>query len=158
MADVEFKDYTMQVKAELEKRVNATLREMAGEVISQTMRNSRVGQAAAPTKNSFKYRVDDTTHTAFMGSDQQNAIWEEFGTGEYALKGNGRKGAWYVPVDKVIGYKRPSFNGKVVVVHGKEGKKYYKTNGKKPSRAFWKAYSGLKNKIIKRFQSVLKGL
>ena len=135
MADVEFKDYTMQAKAEIEKRINATLHECAGEVISQTKRNSRVD--TGQTKNSFKYAIDETTHTVFMGSDYQNAIWEELGTGEYALQGNGRKGGWYYVDEK--------------------GNGHY-TTGKKPSRAFWKAYSGLKNKIIKRFQSVLKGL
>ena len=155
---VEFHDYTIKVKAAIDDRVNVALEECAGELESQVKRNTRVGQPGAPTKNSFRHKVDDKAHIAYIGSSEENAIWEEFGTGEHALHGDGRKGAWYVPVEKVVGYKRPTYNGKVVIVYGKGGKKYYKTNGKKPSRAFWKAYTSMKDKIIKRIQEFMKGL
>ena len=160
MADVEFKDFTIQVKQALDDRINAALEEAAGELESEVKRNSRVGQSGAPTKNSFKHKVVDSEHTAYIGSDSENAIWEEFGTGEYAIPegGGGRKGAWYVPVEKVVGYKKPSYNGKVIVVYGKNGQKFYKTNGKKPSRSFWKAYTSSKNRIIKLIENKLKGL
>lgn len=58
-------------------------------------------------------------------------------TGEYALKGNGRKGGWF--------YEDEEGNG-------------HFTHGKKPSRAFHKAYTSLKSKIINRIQNSLKGL
>ena len=155
---VKFHDYSIKVQDMIDDRINAVLEECAGELESQAKRNSRVGQAGAPTKNSFKHKVIDSEHIAYIGSDEKNAIWEEFGTGEHALKGNGRLGAWYVPVEKVVGKKKPTYNGKVIVVHGKNGQDYYKTNGKKPSRAFWKAYMSTKDKIIKRIQNSLKGL
>ena len=158
MADVIFEDFSFKVKDAIDDRINIALEECAGELESQTKRNSRVGQAGAPTKNSFKHKVDELKHIAYIGSSEENAIWEEFGTGEHALEGKGRKGAWYVPVEEVVGYKKPTFNGKVVIVYGKNGKKYYKTNGKKPSRAFWNAYTSMKPKIIKRIQNTLKGL
>ena len=158
MADVIFEDFSFKVKDAIDDRINIALEECAGELESQTKRNSRVGQAGAPTKNSFKHKVDELKHIAYIGSNEENAIWEEFGTGEHALEGKGRKGAWYVPVEEVVGYKKPTFNGKVVIVYGKNGKKYYKTNGKKPSRAFWNAYTSMKPKIIKRIQNTLKGL
>lgn len=158
MADVIFEDFSFKVKDAIDDKINIALEECAGELESQTKRNSRVGQAGAPTKNSFKHKVDELKHIAYIGSNEENAIWEEFGTGEHALEGKGRKGAWYVPVEEVVGYKKPTFNGKVVIVYGKNGKKYYKTNGKKPSRAFWNAYTSMKPKIIKRIQNTLKGL
>ena len=132
---VEFKDYTIQVKDAMDNGINAVLEECAGELESQAKRNSRV--KTSNTKNSFRHKVVDSEHTAYIGSDEENAIWEEFGTGEYALKGNGRKGGW--------AYKDAKGN-------------WYFTHGKKPSRAFWKAYTSLKNKIIKRFQEFMKGL
>lgn len=132
---VEFKDYTIKVKEAMDDRINAVLEECAGEVISQTKRNSRVD--TGKTKNSFRYKVDDKTHTAHMGSSDENAIWEEMGTGEYALHGNGRKGGWLYVDAKGDGHF---------------------TYGKKPSRAFWKAYTSLKNKIIRRIQEFMKGL
>lgn len=153
---VEFHDYSVKVKGTMDDSVNAVLAECAGEIISQTVKNCRAD--SGDTRNSFKYKIDKSNHIAYMGSPEENAIWEEFGTGEHALQGKGRKGAWYVPAEKVTGRKRPTYNGKVVVVHGKEGQKFYKTNGKKPSRAFWKAYTSLRGMVMKRIQNSLKGL
>lgn len=132
---VEFQDFSIQVKGAIGNKIDAVLEECAGEIESQTKRNSRVD--TSKTKNSFQHYVDTGSHTAYIGSNSENAIWEEFGTGEHALKGNGRKGGW--------AYKDA------------EGHWHY-TTGKKPSRAFWKAYTSLKNAIIKRIQDSLRGL
>lgn len=135
MAQIKFEDYSFKVKDAIKDALCAGLEEAAGELESQTKRNTRV--ATGETKNSFKHRVDEGEFAAYVGSDEENAIWEEFGTGEYALKGNGRKGGW-VYVDA---------NG--------DG---HFTHGKKPSRAFWNAYTSLKASIINLFQNKLKGL
>ena len=132
---VEFQDFTIKVKDVMDDGINAVLEECAGELESQAKRNSRVD--TSKTKNSFHHKVDDETHTAYIGSDAENAIWEEFGTGEHALKGNGRKGGWT--------YKDAKGD-------------WYFTHGKTPSRAFWNAYTSMKNKIINRFQSLFKGM
>lgn len=139
MANVIFEDYTLQVQAAIDDRINVVLEECAGELESQVKRNydtfPRVD--TGQTKNSFKHRVVDSEHVAYIGSDYQNAIWEEFGTGEYALKGNGRKGGWKYVDEKGNGHF---------------------TYGKKPGRHFWKAYTSLKAKIIKHIEEALKGL
>ena len=132
---VEFHDFSIQVMGKIDDTVNIVLDECAGEVVSATKRNSRVD--TGKTKNSFRHTVDDDSHTAYMGSSDENAIWEEFGTGEHALNGDGRKGGWAYEDEK--------------------GDWHY-THGKKPSRAFWKAYTSLKNAIINKFQNALKGL
>lgn len=132
---VKFEDFTIQVKNAMDDRINAVLEECAGEMESATKRNTRVDTGR--TKNSFRHHVDDSNHVATIGSSEENAIWEEFGTGEYAINGNGRKGGWFY-VDE-------------------RGKGHY-TRGKKPSRAFWNAYTALKSKIIKHIQDSLKGL
>lgn len=135
MAKVKFDDYTIQVKDVIDDQINAALEECAGELESQVKRNSRV--RTGKTKNSFRHHVDDANHVATIGSTDENAIWEELGTGEYALNGNGRKGGWF--------YEDEEGNG-------------HFTHGKKPSRAFWKAYTALKSKIINHIQNSLKGL
>lgn len=135
MADVEFHDFTVQVKGAIDDKINAVLEECAGELESQVKRNSRV--RTGKTRNSFRHRIDDAAHIAYIGSPDENAIWEEFGTGEYALKGNGRKGGWFYKDEKGDGHF---------------------TYGKPPSRAFWNAYTSLKNAIIQRIQDSLKGL
>lgn len=132
---VEFQDFSIQVKGKISDRVNAALEECAGELESQTKRNSRV--ATGRTKNSFCHVVDDETHTAYIGSDLENAIWEEFGTGEHALNGDGRKGGWRYKDER--------------------GEWHY-TTGKKPSRAFWRAYTSLKTAIVRRLESAMRGL
>lgn len=135
MADVIFEDYTARVEKALDDRGVAALEEAAGEIESQTKRNTRV--KTGKTKNSWRHKVDKPTMTAHIGSDYENAIWEEFGTGEHALGGKGRKGGWFYVDEK--------------------GKGHF-TYGKKPSRAFFKAYTSLKPRIIKMMQERFKGL
>lgn len=137
MSDVEFQDFSFKCTGALDDSINAVLEECAGELEAQVKRkrNSRVD--TGKTKNSFQHHVDETTHTAFIGSSDQNAIWEEFGTGEHALKGDGRKGGWR--------YKDAKGN-------------WHFTRGKKPSRAFYNAYIKKKGVIIKRIQNHFKGL
>ena len=137
MADVKFHDYSAKVKAEMKDRAVAVLWEVTGELEGQTKRNTRV--KSGKTKGSWQSTVKDdgTTIIGTVGSPEENTIWEEFGTGDYALGGNGRKGGWYY-VDE-------------------DGKGHF-THGKKPSRAFWRAYTALKNALIKRIQDAFKGL
>jgi len=129
---VEFQDFTIKVTDAMDDRINIVLEECAGELESQVKRNSRV--ATGKTKNSFRHKVVDSEQTAYIGSNDENAIWEELGTGEHALKGNGRKGGWFYVDEKGDGHF---------------------TYGKTPSRAFWKAFISLKNKIIQRIQRII---
>lgn len=133
---VEFKDFSINVRNAIEASADAVLEEVAGELESQVKRNTAV--KTGQTKNSWTHtiRSGGNVHEAVIGSPMENAIWEEFGTGEYALNGNGRKGGWFY-VDE-------------------EGKGHY-THGKHPRRPFWKAYTALKSAIIKRIQDAIKG-
>lgn len=131
---VQFDDFSMQVKAAIEEAAVQFLHEAAGELASQTARNSPVD--TGQLKGSWDYRVDESKLEATIGSPLENAIWNEFGTGEYAAEGNGRKGGWSYKDD----------NGD-----------WHHTVGKPPQRTFDKTYKGLKPKIIKRAEDVLKG-
>ena len=134
-SEVVFEDYTINVQNAIDDKINVVLEECAGELESEVKRNSRI--KTRKTANSFRHTVDEEAHVAYIGSSDENAIWEEFGTGEYALEGNGRKGGWFY-VDA-------------------EGNGHF-THGKKPSRAFWKAYTSLKDKIINQIQESMKGM
>ena len=59
---VEFHDYSVQVKEAMSDRMNAVLEECAGEIESQTKRNSRVD--TGKTKNSFQHKVVESEHIA----------------------------------------------------------------------------------------------
>ena len=139
MADIKFEDFTIEVTNVIENRINAALEECAGEIESAAKQNTRVAAiSGGRTKNAWTHHVDDDKHTATIGNPLENAIWEEFGTGEHALKGDGRKGGWRY-------------------LNEKDGKWYF-TRGKTPSRAFHRAYTSLKGKVIKHLQNSLKGM
>lgn len=131
---VQLVDNSVQVKAALDDAAIAYLYEAAGEVESQVKRNSRVG--SGQLKNSWAYKVDESKGEAAIGSPLENAIWEEFGTGEYALHGDGRKGGWYYQDEK-------------------DGT-WHHTYGKTPHRALQRAFDSLKTALIRRAEEVLK--
>lgn len=131
---VQFTDNSAVVKAALDDAVKAYLYEAGGELEAQVKRNSRVG--TGQLKNSWAYKVDGSKGECVIGSPLENAIWEEFGTGEYALHGDGRKGGWYYQDDKG---------------------NWHHTYGKSPHRAFQRAFNSLKNALIRRAEQVLKG-
>lgn len=144
--NVTFNSNVIHVSNIIETAVEAFLEEAAGELESAVKRNSRVD--TGQLKSSWQHKVDKVAKEAVVGSPLENAIWEELGTGEFALNGNGRKTAWYVPVDGYLGRKKPTFYGKVVIVTGKNGEKFYKTNGKRPTRTFQKAKDACEPSII----------
>lgn len=144
---VRFEDFSVQVENALEEACISFLHGAAGEVQSQVIRNTRVDQEQL--KGSWEYVIDEGEMKATIGSPLENAIWEEFGTGEYAING-GRKGGWYVPAEKLTS-KAKSKMRKVVI----KGKEFYFTRGKTPSRAFQKAYTSSKPKIIRRAEEVI---
>ena len=127
-----FEDNTVQIKKVASDAIEAALLEASAEIVSQTARNTRV--KTGKTKGSWAANVNKTSdgYIATIGSPEENAIWEEFGTGEHALNGNGRKGGW--------GYEDPD-TGETIWTHGK-----------KPTRAFWKAFTSTKPKIIQHFR------
>lgn len=138
MADVEFIDHTVKVTQTLGNLAQQAVEEACGELESQVKRNTAVD--TGQTKNSWTHNVRGSIMAGewrgTVGSPLQNAIWEEFGTGEYALNGDGRKGGWSYRDEEGV---------------------WHHTYGKHPRRPFFRAYSTLKNRLIRHIQSKLKG-
>lgn len=160
MAQVEFKDFSFKVKAALEDASVQFLEEAASELQSQAQRKTAVGKVAGgKTKGDWKHVVNEGQLEATIGNTNENSIWEEFGTGEYALEGKGRKGGWYIPIGEGKGQISQAvvdaYNMKVA--YGKNGMKYAYTTGKKPKRMLFNAYTENKAKIIRRAQQIFKG-
>ena len=133
---IEYTNNCAKVKEAFSKGVQAFLYEAGGEIQAQTMRNSRVD--TGQTKGSYQYKVEEGSNesTVHVGSNLENAIWEEFGTGEYALHGDGRKGGW--------------------VYKSKKDGKFYRTKGKTPQRPLFNAFNSLQGKLKTRLQEVIK--
>lgn len=157
MADFEFTDNCLLIKANIEDAAIAFLHEAAGEITAQTMRNSRVD--TSQTKGSYEYSVSASELKAVIGSSLENAVWEEFGTGEYALNHNGRKGGWYISADKLDRNTISKFENKYHFkkVTSKDGKLFYYTKGKKPNRPFFKAVEKSKSGLKRMLESKIGG-
>ena len=133
---VVFKDFSKIVLDKIQETGEQFLEEVGGEVEAQTKRNTKVD--TGKTKNSWEHVVNADKMEVQVGSRYKNALWEEFGTGIYALNGDGRKTKWV--------YKSP-----------KDGK-FYATVGKKPRRALHRAYESKKNLIIREARRRFKEL
>ena len=152
MSDFKFEDNSVKIIKALDEVGQQWLEDATRILHRQVVQNSRVD--TGQTKSSWKKIVED--NEGIVGSTSENAIWEEFGTGHYAVNGDGRKGAWYVPVEGYLGHKKPTYNGKVIVVYGKNGQAFYKTNGKKPNRALENAKNSTEKKIQNRLEQLIK--
>lgn len=135
--DIKFKNNCTIVSAEMEREILNFLEEAGAELESQTMQNSRVD--TGETKGSYGHAVVKKNGGAEVqvGSNLENAIWEEYGTGEYAIKGNGRKTPW--------------------VYQDAQGN-WHKTTGKKAQRPLFKAFTAKRGIIERRASQIMKGL
>lgn len=161
--NVIFEDYSLNVKTALLNCAKQFLEEAGEEILSITIRNTK--RKTGQTAGSWKKVVDEGGMCVHIGSDYWNAIYEEFGTGEFALKGDGRKGYW-VFVDTGGQPSAPKGGKtytldeakKVVAIMRKKGLNAYYTKGKQARRPFFNAYSASKSKIIKRAEQIFGGL
>ncbi len=133
---VKFTDNRIAIKGALNDKAIAFLYEACGELSGQAADNTR--RRTGETAEAWTYKIDEGKLEGKVGNPLQNAIWEEFGTGEYALKKNGRKGGWYY---------RDKETGKMV-----------HTFGKTPTRALHNAFVTLKTPIVRRAQELFKGV
>lgn len=132
--DIKFENHTLEVKAAMDKAIIAFLNEASGELVYQTQRNTPVD--TGQLKGSWGYKIDESKGQSTIGSPLENAIWNEFGTGQYALKGDGRKTPWV--------YKD---------IKGQ----WHRTIGKRPRRSLQHAWDSVKSKLQNRLASILKG-
>ena len=162
MADVKFTDNSVKVKEALEDAVIAYLHEAAGELETQTVRNTR--QSAKykdkPARQLWKHVVNEDEKVATIGSPDEAAYWEELGTGEYALNKDGRKG-WWVYVE---GNDTPRANQKyyskeealqTAAFLRSQGLDAHATNGIEPNRPLHRAFTSMKAALIRRAEEVL---
>lgn len=153
--NVKFIDNHIKVEAEIEKRICNWLEEVSAELESQAIRNTRVNTGA--TKRGWGHTVDEASLEAFVGNREENAIWEEYGTGEYAEKGGKGRNVWYVCADQLDQKQISDFTYKYhfPIVYGKNGTVFFEMHGKQAQRMLTKAYQGTKIPAIKRFATIM---
>lgn len=121
-----FKDNSDSCKKKLKKAQVKWLYAVA-EIISSQAR------ALAPVefgnlRESIDYKVNVINLEAYVGTNTEYAIWVEFGTGEFAESGQGRKGGW-IYFDEADG-------------------QYHFTWGQEPKPFLKPAYMGNKKELI----------
>lgn len=87
-----FKDNSSQAKQAINQ---ATIRWLLSACM--LVQGQAVLLAAVQTarlKGSIDYVVDENELTAYVGTNVEYAVYVEFGTGEFAENGRGRKGGW----------------------------------------------------------------
>lgn len=122
--DIEFIDNTIEVKRAISDAAIAFLYAAVAELQGQAIRNTvrKTGQ----TKDSWETAVDEKELVGYVGGSYFNLILEEFGTGEFALNGDGRKTPWKYQDEKG---------------------EWHTTTGKKPRRMLYKAFEEKKDFI-----------
>jgi hypothetical protein len=163
MADIEFTDNSVQIKAALDDAITAWLYEAGGALEAQTKKNtSNRNYGKRDVKNSWHYKVNESKKEARVGSNLEASYWEEFGTGEHALYHNGRKGWWvYVEGNDTPSSKQKMYTEReakaVAASMRRKGLDAHATNGNEPNRPLFTAFNTKKASIIRRLQAILKG-
>ena len=160
---VEFKDFSIDVKAAVNDTTIAWLHEVANEVTSQAQRNCKMEEDAGKRlKGSYKNVVDDGKGEAQVGTPLEEGYWEEWGTGEYAAHGDGRKGWWvYIRGQKSQGggqsYKtKEEAEDAAAFLRAVKGLDAVVTNGRRPNYTLEKAFGAVKNPAIAQLERLLK--
>ncbi len=128
-------DNTQQADDMMTEAIRNFLEEAGAEIETAAKRNSRV--RTGDTRESFTHVVDMQSNSgeATIGSNHKNAIWEEFGTGEYASEGGGRQGGWKYQDEKG---------------------QWHFTRGKQPNKALDRAFKETEGQLESRLASIFE--
>lgn len=162
MASVEFKDYSIKVKTAINDTTIAWLHTWANEIASQAARNCQMDDTGKQLKGSYRADVNEGKGEAKVGSPLESAYWEEWGTGEYAAHGDGRKGWWiYIPGQKSMGGgmsygTKEEAESMAAYIRQKYKKNAVVTNGREPNYTLERAFKSVEPKAKSDLESKLK--
>ena len=166
MAEVEFIDFSAKVTEAMKESLIAGLHEAAGEIEARTIRNSRQSHSYGNIRATalWDHLVDEGEMKATVGSKHEAGYWEEFGTGEHALNGDGRKGWWVYVEGQESGKGGKSYSSRAEAEEAAEFlrkvKKLdaYATNGIDPNRPLHRAFQSGAPVVQAILESKLKGM
>lgn len=165
MANFTLEDYRAEVKAALNDTTIAWLYEAAEEVKSHAQRNCKMAtegdSVGIQLKGSYASAVDEGIGEAKVGTPLEAGYWEEYGTGEHAAHGDGRKG-WWVYVSGYQGNGGNTYQTKeeakaAAAFLRSKGLDAHYTNGRKPSYTLENAFKTVVPKAVEALKEKLKG-
>lgn len=158
---VHFEDFSFDVKAKINDTTIAWLYEVANEITSQAQRNCQMDDHGQ-LKGSYGNQVNEGKGEAKIGSPLESAYWEEWGTGEYAAHGDGRKGWWvYIEDQSSMGGGQTYATKEEAEMMAAYIRRTYKknavaTNGRKPNYTLEKAFKRVEPGAKARLESLLR--
>lgn len=133
---VEVNDKTQEYLTKAKKRIAIALSEIKDDIAQQASINSPYDTGDLSRSFLSDSYVDIAEQTAYIGSTKEYSIYQEFGTGEYAVNDNGRKGGW-------------SYQD----ARGQ----WHKTIGVKPQRMLYRAIQSKKSQLPYKIKAAMEG-
>lgn len=162
---VEFKDFSIEVKAALNDITRGWLHTWANEIASQAKDNCVMKDDHGQLRKSYRADVDDGAGKARIGTPLESGYWEEYGTGEHAVQSPHRTG-WWVYIDGGSGYNgetnhystKEEAEAAAAFIQRKYGKRAVATNGRDPNYTLEKAFTSVKPRAEADLKTKLGGL
>ena len=155
---VVFQDFSIEVKADLNDITIAWLNTWANEIASMAKRTcSMDGDAGVQLRGSYRADVNAGAGKAEIGTSLESGYWEEFGTGEYAVNGDGRKG-WWIYKDGYQGGGGKQLTEMEAKAAAAREPSVHATNGRHPMATLEKAFTANRYKAIADLENKLRGL
>jgi HK97 gp10 family phage protein len=128
MSDFQFKDNSENVKRQMQANIDRALLKAAMLIQGQAKANVRSVNGSGHLRDSIIYVKEGSGDETVMqiGSGLTYAMYQEFGTGEFAENGAGRKGGW---------------------IYKAENGKFYHTTGVKPQKFMRDAFRANKGRV-----------
>lgn len=159
-----FEDFSGKITKEIEDTTQKWLLESGNELASQVAMRTGQGAYTSQIAQEWTCIVDKEKYMAIVGNPLENALWEEFGTGEYALNGDGRKGYWVYVKDSnnnksksETQYTLKEAKRAVAYLRSKGLEAYY-TCGKKPRRCLHHAFANNEETIKEQLRNQLRSM
>lgn len=128
----DFENFSDERKAELDKAVNKGLLS-AGLIVEAEIKAQAPVDTGALRKSIGSQLTSDDGRAVVIGTNQKYAPYVEFGTGQFAEYGNGRKTPWAY----------------------KSGNKFYRTTGSKPNKFMRGGFRKSKDKALTALKSAM---
>lgn len=160
---VKFQDFSFNVKAAINETTLGWLYTWSNEIAAQAQRNCKMDDdVGKQLKGSYSAVVDNSKGQAKIGSPLESAYWEEWGTGEHAAHGDGRKGWWvYVKGEPSQGGGKVYTQAEAQAIAASmqaQGIDAYATDGREPNYTLERAFGSVKNKAVADLENKLKGM
>lgn len=137
---VEFKDYSMKVKGVLNDATKAWLTTWGNEIASQARDNVQLdGDAGNQLRGSYRATRRYKDHIN-IGTPLEAGYWEEFGTGEHAVRSPHRSGWWVYSDDYEGDGGKVLTEAQAKAIAAASGGKLHATNGRDPNYTLENAF------------------